>query len=110
MKSGGVHRAPFVLVKKPIRSTYLVKTADFVACHKQEYVNLYDMYSELNKGGTFLLNTEWPVDELDKHLPAAMKKYFAENDIKFYVINGTDIAREIALGNRVNSVLQASIL
>ncbi len=107
-KSGGVTQSHLRFGKKPIRSTYLVKTADFVACHKQEYVNLYDMYSELNKGGTFLLNTEWPVDELDKHLPAAMKKYFAENDIKFYVINGTDIAREIGLGNRVNSVLQAA--
>ena len=107
-KSGGVTQSHLRFGKKPIRSTYLVKTADFVACHKQEYVNLYDMYSELNKGGTFLLNTEWPVDELDNHLPAAMKKYFAENDIKFYVINGTDIAREIGLGNRVNSVLQAA--
>ena len=107
-KSGGVTQSHLRFGKKPIRSTYLVKTADFVACHKQEYVNLYDMYSELNKGGTFLLNTEWPVDELDKHLPAAMKKYFAENDIKFYVINGTAIAREIGLGNRVNSVLQAA--
>ena len=107
-KSGGVTQSHLRFGKKPIRSTYLVKTADFVACHKQEYVNLYDMYSELNKGGTFLLNTEWPVDELDKHLPAGMKKYFAENDIKFYVINGTAIAREIGLGNRVNSVLQAA--
>lgn len=66
------------------------------------------MYTELNPGGTFLLNTEWPVDELDKHLPAAMRRYFAKNNIKFYVINGTDIAKEIGLGNRVNSVLQSA--
>ncbi|MCJ7855124.1 pyruvate:ferredoxin (flavodoxin) oxidoreductase [Lachnospiraceae bacterium NSJ-143] len=107
-KSGGVTQSHLRFGKKPIRSTYLVKTADFVACHKQEYVNLYDMYTELNPGGTFLLNTEWPVDELDRHLPADMKKYFADNNIKFYVINGTAIAREIGLGNRVNSVLQAA--
>ena len=107
-KSGGVTQSHLRFGKKPIRSTYLVKTADFVACHKQEYVNLYDMYTELNPGGTFLLNTEWPVDELDKHLPAAMRRYFAKNNIKFYVINGTDIAKEIGLGNRVNSVLQSA--
>ena len=107
-KSGGVTQSHLRFGKKPIRSTYLVKTADFVACHKQEYVNLYDMYTELNPGGTFLLNTEWPVDELTEHLPAKMKQYFAKNNIQFYVINGTDIAREIGLGNRVNSVLQSA--
>ncbi|MCI1930217.1 MAG: pyruvate:ferredoxin (flavodoxin) oxidoreductase [Clostridia bacterium] len=107
-KSGGVTQSHLRFGKKPIRSTYLVKTADFVACHKQEYVNLYDMYSDLNPGGIFLLNTEWPVSELDEKLPAAMKKYFAENNIKFYIINGTQIAKEIGLGNRVNSVLQAA--
>jgi len=107
-KSGGVTQSHLRFGKKPIRSTYLVKRADFVACHKQEYVNLYDCYSDLNPGGTFLLNTEWPVEELGEKLPAEMKKYFAENDIKFYVINGTQIAKEIGLGNRVNSVLQAA--
>ena len=107
-KSGGVTQSHLRFGKKPIRSTYLVKTADFVACHKQEYVNLYDMHSELNPGGTFLLNTEWSVEELDQKLPAAMKKYFADNNINFYIINGTQIAKEIGLGNRVNSVLQAA--
>ena len=107
-KSGGITQSHLRFGKKPIRSTYLVKTADFVACHKQEYVNLYDMYSELNPGGTFLLNTEWSEAELDQHLPAAMKRYFAENNINFYTINGTAIAKEIGLGNRVNSVLQAA--
>ena len=107
-KSGGVTQSNLRFGKKPIRSTYQVKTADFVACHKQEYVNLYDMHSELNPGGTFLLNTEWTPEELNEKLPAAMKKYFAENDIKLYIINGTQIAKEIGLGNRVNSVLQAA--
>ncbi|MBR5468560.1 MAG: pyruvate:ferredoxin (flavodoxin) oxidoreductase [Firmicutes bacterium] len=107
-KSGGVTMSNLRFGKKPIRSTYVVKTANFVACHKQEYVNLYDMHSELLPGGTFLLNTEWTAEELDAKLPAAMKKYFAENDIKLYIINGTQIAKEIGLGNRVNSVLQAA--
>ena len=107
-KSGGVTQSHLRFGKKPIRSTYLVKTADFVACHKQEYVNLYDTYSDLNPGGTYLLNTEWSEAELDKHLPAAMKRFFAENNINLYIINGTDIAKEIGLGNRVNSVLQAA--
>ncbi|MGE4213412.1 MAG: pyruvate:ferredoxin (flavodoxin) oxidoreductase [Anaerotignaceae bacterium] len=107
-KSGGITQSHLRFGKKPIRSTYLVKTADFVACHKQEYVNLYDMHSELNPGGKFLLNTEWTADELSEKLPAAMKQYFAKNNIKFYTINGTQIAKEIGLGNRINSVLQAA--
>ena len=107
-KSGGVTQSHLRFGTKPIRSTYLVKTADFVACHKQEYVTLYDMYSDLKPGGTFLLNTEWNEEELNELMPAKMKKYFAENNIKFYTINGTHIAKEIGLGNRVNSVLQAA--
>ncbi len=107
-KSGGVTQSHLRFGKKPIRSTYLVKTADFVACHKQEYVALYDMFSDLKPGGTFLLNTEWNEKELEEMIPANMKRYFAKNDIKFYTINGTQIAREIGLGNRVNSVLQAA--
>ena len=107
-KSGGITQSHLRFGNRPIRSTYLVKTANFVACHKQEYVNTYDMYTELLPGGTFLLNTVWKPEELDSKLPAAMKRYFAENNIKLYIINGTDIAKEIGLGNRVNSVLQAA--
>ena len=69
---------------------------------------MYDMLSDLKDGGTFLLNTEWSVEELDANLPASMKKYLAEHNIKFYIINGTDIAAEIGLGNRINTVLQAA--
>ncbi|MBE6008068.1 MAG: pyruvate:ferredoxin (flavodoxin) oxidoreductase [Lachnospiraceae bacterium] len=107
-KSGGITQSHLRFGDKPIRSTYLVKTANFVACHKQEYVHLYDMHSELLPGGTFLLNTVWEPEELDSHLPAAMKRYFAENNIHLYIINGTRIAKRIGLGNKVNAVLQAA--
>ncbi len=107
-KSGGITQSHLRFGDKPIRSTYLVNKADFVACHKQSYVHMYDMLSDLKDGGTFLLNTEWSTDELDANLPASMKKYIAEHNIKFYIINGTDIAAEIGLGNRINTVLQAA--
>ena len=107
-KSGGITQSHLRFGKKPIRSTYLVKTANFVACHKQEYVHLYDMVSDLQPGGTFLLNTVWTPEELDKQLPASLKKQLAEKNINFYTINGTDIAKEIGLGNRINTVLQAA--
>ena len=107
-KSGGITQSHLRFGDKPIRSTYLVNKADFVACHKQSYVHMYDMLSDLKDGGTFLLNTEWSVEELDANLPASMKKYLAEHNIKFYIINGTDIAAEIGLGNRINTVLQAA--
>ena len=107
-KSGGITQSHLRFGKKPIRSTYLVKKADFVACHKQEYVNMYDMVSDLKNGGTFLLNTEWSADEIEANLPADMKKALATKNAKFYVINGTQIAKEIGLGNRINTVLQAA--
>ena len=107
-KSGGITQSHLRFGDKPIRSTYLVNKADFVACHKQSYVHMYDMLSDLKDGGTFLLNTEWSADELDANLPASMKKYLADHKIKFYIINGTDIAAEIGLGNRINTVLQAA--
>lgn len=107
-KSGGITQSHLRFGKKPIRSTYLVKTANFVACHKQEYVHLYDMVSDLLPGGTFLLNTVWTPEELEKQLPASIKRQLAEKKINFYTINGTDIAKEIGLGNRINTVLQAA--
>ena len=107
-KSGGITQSHLRFGKKPIRSTYLVKKADFVACHKQEYVHMYDMVSDLKDGGTFLLNTEWSADEIEANLPAEMKKALATKNAKFYVINGTQIAKEIGLGNRINTVLQSA--
>mgnify|MGYP000952974501 CR=1 FL=1 len=107
-KSGGFTASHLRFGDTPIRSTYLVKTADFVACHKQEYVHLYDMVTELNPNGTFLLNTTWTVDELDEKLPAKLKRQLAAKNANFYIINGTAIAGEIGLGNRINTVLQAA--
>ncbi|KDR94482.1 pyruvate-ferredoxin/flavodoxin oxidoreductase [Peptoclostridium litorale DSM 5388] len=107
-KSGGVTVSHLRFGKNPITSTYLIDTADFVACHVQAYVNQYDVVAGLKKGGTFLLNTIWSPEELDEKLPANMKKYIAENDINFYVINGTKIGQEIGLGNRINMVMQSA--
>ncbi len=107
-KSGGITQSHLRFGHKPIRSTYLVKTADFIACHKQEYVNLYDMVTELNEGGTFLLNTTWTPEELNEKLPAVLKRQLAQKKANFYIINGTEIAKEIGLGNRINTVLQAA--
>lgn len=107
-KSGGITQSHLRFGKKPIRSTYLVKKASFVACHKQSYVHMYDMLSDLIDGGKFLLNTEWTKEELETNLPASMKNYMAKHNIEFYIINGTQIAKEIGLGNRINTVLQAA--
>jgi len=107
-KSGGVTISHLRFGKKPIKSTYLIDEADFVACHKQSYVHQYDLLKGLKKGGTFLLNTNWEGKELEKNLPANMKRYIAENDIHFYTINATKIAKEIGLGGRINMIMQAA--
>lgn len=107
-KSGGVTQSHLRFGKKPIRSTYLVKTADFIACHNPSYVDKYDMLSDLKPGGTFLLNCQWSDEELDSHLPAEMKRYIAKNNIKLYTLDATTAAREIGLGNRTNSLLQSA--
>ncbi len=107
-KSGGVTQSHLRFGKKPIRSTYLVTTADFVACHNEAYINLCDMLSDVKEGGTFLFDTEWSAEELDEKLPASVKRALAQKHVKFYTINATKIAREIGLGNRTNSVLQAA--
>ena len=107
-KSGGVTISHLRFGKTPIRSTYLIDEADFVACHNQAYVNQYEILKGLKKGGTFMLNCKWSDAELDEHLPSSMKKYMAENEIKFYTINATDIAEEIGLGNRINMITQAA--
>lgn len=107
-KSGGVTISHLRFGKNPIKSTYLIEEADYVACHNQAYVNQYDLLSGLKKGGTFVLNCKWNENELESHLPAAMKQFIAENDIKFYTINATDLASELGLGNRINMIMQAA--
>ena len=107
-KSGGFTCSHLRFGDEPIHSTYLVTTPNFVACHVQAYLHMYDVTRGLQKGGTFLLNTIWEGEELAKNLPAKVKKYFAENDIKVYYINATKIAQEIGLGNRTNTILQSA--
>ncbi|GHT61972.1 pyruvate-flavodoxin oxidoreductase [Bacteroidia bacterium] len=107
-KSGGFTASHLRFGDKPIRSTYLVNTPDFVACHVQAYLRLYDVTKGLKKNGTFLLNTIWDKEQVKKHLPDDVKKYLAQNNINFYIINATGIAEEIGLGNRTNTILQSA--
>ncbi len=107
-KSGGVTISHLRFGKKPIRSTYYVSKADFVACHLPAYIEKFDIVQDIKPGGTFLLNCAWNLDELDQVLPAAAKRYLAKNDIKFYTCDATTKARELGLGNRSNTILQAA--
>ena len=107
-KSGGFTASHLRFGDEPIRSTYLVTTPDFVACHVPAYVYLYDVLKGLKKGGSFLLNSIYDAEETIKHLPNGMKKYLAENEIKFYIINGTKLGEELGLGNRTNTIMQAA--
>jgi len=107
-KSGGFTCSHLRFGDEPIRSTYLVNTPNFVACHVQAYLHMYDVLRGLQKGGTFLLNTIWEGEELEKNLPNNVKRYLAENDITMYYINATKIAQEIGLGNRTNTILQSA--
>ena len=107
-KSGGITVSHLRFGKKPIKSPYLINNSDFVSCSTQAYVNQYDMLKGLKKGGIFLLNTVWNVSELEEKIPATMKKYMAENDIQFYIINATKIAEEIGLGRRTNMIMQSA--
>src|SRR5574344_1561962 len=107
-KSGGFTCSHLRFGDTPIHSTYLVNTPNFVACHVQAYLNMYDVTRGLRKNGTFLLNTIWNGEELAKNLSNNVKKYFADNNIKVYYINATQIAQEIGLGNRTNTILQSA--
>ncbi|MBE7030908.1 MAG: pyruvate:ferredoxin (flavodoxin) oxidoreductase [Ruminococcaceae bacterium] len=107
-KSGGVTMSHLRFGKTPIRSTYLLDEADYIACHKPSYIHQYQVLEGLKKGGTFLLNCVWSPEELDEKLPGHMKRYIAENDIQFYIINAVDIASSIGLGGRINMVTQAA--
>ena len=107
-KSGGVTMSHLRFGDTPIRSTYLLDESDYIACHNQSYVHQYDLLKGLRKGGTFVLNTIWDQEGLEKNLPAEMKQYIAENDIEFYTINAVKIGQEIGLGNRINMICQAA--
>ena len=107
-KSGGFTCSHLRFGDHPIRSTYQIKTPNFVACHVQAYLHMYDVLRGLRDGGTFLLNTIWEGDELVHNLPNNVKRYFAEHNITVYYINATKIAQEIGLGNRTNTILQSA--
>ena len=107
-KSGGITVSHLRFGSSPITSTYLINKANFVACHNPSYVTKYDMVQDLVPGGTFLLNCIWSPEELDANLPAAMKKYIAENDINLYTINGIKIAEEVGLPGRASTILQSA--
>ena len=108
-KSGGVTMSHLRFGKTPIKSTYLLDEADYIACHKPAYVYQYDVLDGLKKGGTFLLNCVWTPEELNEKLPANVKRYIAENDINFYTINAVDVAVKVGLGpTRINMVTQSA--
>jgi pyruvate-ferredoxin/flavodoxin oxidoreductase len=107
-KSGGITKSHLRFGHSPIRGSYLVKQADFVACHNQSYIQKYDIVSEIKEGGVFLLNTLWKDEELNEKLPAKVRRTIAKKHIKFYCIDAVDIAKEIGLGNRTNAILQAA--
>ncbi len=107
-KSFGVTKSHLRLSKKPIRSTYYVKRADFVACHNQSYVRQYDMVQEVKPGGTFLLNTSWTPEEFDANLPGKMKRYIAQNGIRLFTVDAVEVAQRVGLGSHINTVLQAA--
>ena len=107
-KSGGITVSHLRFGNAPIKSCYYISQADFVACHNPSYVDKYDMVQDLKKGGSFLLNCPWDVEELGKRLPAKVKRFIAENNINLYTIDGIKIGKEIGLGGRINTILQAA--
>ena len=107
-KSGGLTVSHLRFGDVPIRSTYLIDAADFIACHNPAYVTMYDMVSSLKDGGTFLLNSQWAPDDMDAHLPAAMKQLLAKKHAKFYTINAIELAAKVGMGGRINTIMQAA--
>jgi pyruvate-ferredoxin/flavodoxin oxidoreductase len=107
-KSGGVTISHLRFGKSPIKSTYYVSKANFVACHNPSYLENFDMVQDVKPGGAFLANTSWGIDELEQHLPASAKKYLAENNVRFYTIDAVKIAKELGLGNKTNAILQSA--
>ena len=107
-KSGGITVSHLRFGKKPIKSTYLINKADFVACHNPSYVDKYEMVQDLKENGVFLLNSGWSAGELEEKLPVEMKRYIAAHGIRLYTIDAITIARELGLGNRINMIMQAA--
>ncbi|MGI5824013.1 MAG: pyruvate:ferredoxin (flavodoxin) oxidoreductase [Bacillota bacterium] len=107
-KSYGVTKSHLRFGNRPIRSAYYVKSADFIACHNQTYMDQYDIVSELRPNGTFLLNCTWSDEDLDEKLSADVRRFIAENNISFYTIDATDIAMKLGLGTHINMVLQSA--
>ncbi len=107
-KSGGLTVSHLRFGDVPIRSTYLIDAADFIACHNPAYVTMYDMVSSLKDGGTFLLNSQWEPEDMDKHLPASMKQLLAKKHAKFYTINAIALAAQVGMGGRINTIMQAA--
>ena len=107
-KSGGITVSHLRFGKKPIKSTYLIDSADFVACHKPAYVTAYDMTSALKEGGVFLLNSPWSAEEMDEMLPAAMKRALAQKKAKFYNVDAIALAEQVGMGGRINTIMQAA--
>ncbi|MGJ0867615.1 pyruvate:ferredoxin (flavodoxin) oxidoreductase [Enterococcus innesii] len=107
-KSGGLTISHLRFGDTPIRSTYLIEHADFVACHTPAYLHTYDLLKGLKKGGTFLLNTTWSQEQILKNLPKKMKRYLAENEIRFYTINAMQLAMEVGLGGRINTAMETA--
>ncbi len=107
-KSGGLTISHLRFGKAPIKSTYYISKADFVACHNPAYLGKYNMVEDLKKGGRFLLNCEWTTEELDERLPGQVKRFIADNNIEFYTVDGYKIGKEIGLGTRINTILQSA--
>jgi pyruvate-ferredoxin/flavodoxin oxidoreductase len=107
-KSGGITVSHLRFGSSPIQSTYLVNAADYVACHKASYVNQYDVLEGIKDGGTFVLNSHWSVEDMEKELPASMRRTIAEKNLKLYNIDAVKIAGEVGLGNRINMVMQTA--
>ena len=107
-KSGGLTVSHLRFGDVPIRSTYLIDAADFIACHNPAYVTMYDMVCSLKDGGSFLLNSQWAPEEMDAHLPAAMKQLLAKKHAKFYTINAIALAAKVGMGGRINTIMQAA--
>ncbi len=107
-KSGGITISHLRFGDNPIQSTYLIDSADFIACHNPAYVTKYDMVSALKDGGTFLLNSPWTAEEMEKELPASMKRLLAKKHAKFYTIDAIKLAKEVGMGGRINTIMQAA--